>query len=189
MSAKWIDAIAVAAVPSGDVIGVAVGGKDIALYEVEGDIFATNNIGLAATFHPFIAGMVQRRAGTLVGIGSVAGIRGLPGHAAYCASKSAVIAYAESLRGELRGSGVGVSTLAPGYVATPLTARNRYPMPFLMQPEAFAAQAWRAIDAGVSYRVIPWPMAVVAKLLRVLPDALWDRLLQGRPRKHRYNTR
>ena len=58
-----------------------------------------------------------------------------------------------------------------------------------MQPEAFAAQAWRAIDAGVSYRVIPWPMAVVAKLLRVLPDALWDRLLQGRPRKHRHNTR
>lgn len=160
--------------------------EDLAVFE---QVMRTNVLGVAHTFQPFVAAMRARGTGRLVAIASVAGIRGLPGHAAYCASKSAVIAYAESLRGELRGSGVGVSTLAPGYVATPLTARNRYPMPFLMQPEAFAAQAWRAIDAGVSYRVIPWPMAVVAKLLRVLPDALWDRLLQGRPRKHRHNTR
>lgn len=147
--------------------------------------FATNNIGMAATFHPFIDAMVARGSGALVGIGSVAGIRGLPGHGAYCASKAAVISYCESLRGELRPMGVQVVTVCPGYVDTPLTQRNRYSMPFLMQPEDFAEQAYRTIRAGVSYRVIPWQMGVVAKLLRLLPNPLFDRVLAGRPRKRR----
>ena len=147
--------------------------------------FATNNIGMAATFHPFIDAMVARGSGTLVGIGSVAGIRGLPGHGAYCASKAAVISYCESLRGELRPAGVRVVTVCPGYVDTPLTQRNRYSMPFLMQPEDFAEQAYRAIRAGASYRVIPWQMGVVAKLLRLLPNPLFDRALAGRARKRR----
>ncbi len=153
--------------------------------QVMARIFATNNLGLAASFQPFIEPMRQRGSGTLVGIASVAGIRGLPGHGAYCASKAAVISYCESLRGELRGSGVRVVTLLPGYVDTPLTRGNRYPMPFLMAPEAFAWRAQRVIAAGASYRVIPWPMGVAAKLLRLLPNALFDRLLAGRPRKAR----
>ncbi len=147
--------------------------------------FAVNNLGMAATFHPFITAMVQRGSGTLVGIGSVAGIRGLPGHGAYCASKAAVTAYCESLRGELRGTGVKVVTIAPGYVDTPLTQQNRYPMPFLLSAEAFAERAFAAIAAQTSYCVIPWPMALVAKVLRLLPNAWFDRLLAGRPRKHR----
>jgi short-subunit dehydrogenase len=147
--------------------------------------FATNNIGLAATFHPFVSPMRARRSGRLVGIASVAGIRGLPGHGAYCSSKAAVISYCESLRGELRGTGVQVVTIAPGYVDTPLTQKNRYGMPFLMRAEDFADRAHRAIEAGVSYRVIPWQMGVVAKILRLLPDALYDRLLVGRARKPR----
>lgn len=146
---------------------------------------AVNNVGLAATFHPFIAPMTARGSGRLVGIASVAGIRGLPGHGAYCSSKAGVISYCESLRGELRASGVRVVTLAPGYVDTPLTRKNRYAMPFLLSPETFAARAWPLIERGVSYRVVPWPMGVVAKLLRLLPNALYDRLLAGRPRKHR----
>ncbi|TFZ01928.1 SDR family oxidoreductase [Ramlibacter humi] len=150
--------------------------------------FATNNIGLAATFHPFIDAMAQRGSGRLVGVGSVAGIRGLPGHGAYCASKAAVISYCESLRGELRASGVKVVTICPGYVDTPLTSRNRYSMPFLMQPPEFADRAFRAIEAGASYRVIPWQMGIVAKLLRMLPNALFDRVLAGRPRKHRQGS-
>jgi short-subunit dehydrogenase len=158
---------------------------------VAGDIdviaqtFATNNVGMAATFHPFVAAMSRRGSGALVGIGSVAGIRGLPGHGAYCASKAAVISYCESLRGELRPCGVKVVTLCPGYIDTPLTQENRYSMPFLMQPEGFADKAYRAIAAGVSYRVIPWQMGLVAKLLRLLPNALFDKALAGRPRKHR----
>ena len=78
-----------------------------------------------------------------------------------------------------------VVTLVPGYVATPLTAGNRYPMPFLMPAAAFADRAFRTIQAGSSYRVIPWQMGLVAKLLRSLPNALFDRLFAGRGRKQR----
>jgi short-subunit dehydrogenase len=153
--------------------------------DVMAQTFATNNIGMAATFQPFITAMTQRGSGALVGIGSVAGIRGLPGHGAYCASKAAVIAYCESLRGELKAFGVNVVTICPGYIDTPLTQHNSYSMPFLMAPEAFAQQAFSAIAAGVSYRVIPWQMGLVAKLLRLLPNALFDKALAGRARKAR----
>jgi short-subunit dehydrogenase len=167
--------------------GISVG-MDTAVrsdIEVMARTFATNNIGMAATFQPFVDGMVQRGSGTLVGIGSVAGIRGLPGHGAYCASKAAVISYCESLRGEMRPHGVRVVTISPGYIDTPLTQKNRYGMPFLMQPGDFADRAYRAITAGVSYRVIPWQMGVVAKLLRLLPNVVFDKVLAGRPRKRR----
>lgn len=149
--------------------------------------FATNNIGLAATFHPFIDAMVAKGAGTLVGIGSVAGIRGLPGHGAYCSSKAAVISYCETLRGEMRPSGVKVVTICPGYIDTPLTQRNRYAMPFLMSPADFAEKAFAAIRGGNSYTVIPWQMGWVAKVLRLLPNWLFDRAFAGRPRKRRAN--
>ena len=153
--------------------------------DVMAETFAVNNTGLAATFHPFVAAMRVRRSGTLVGVASVAAIRGLPGHGAYCASKAAVVAYCESLRGECRDAGVRVVTLVPGYIATPLTAGNRYAMPFLMPAAAFADRAFRAIEQGSSYRVIPWQMGVVAKLMRLLPNSLFDRLLAGRGRKKR----
>jgi short-subunit dehydrogenase len=167
--------------------GISVG-MDSAVFEdleVMRTTLETNVLGLVATFQPFIAPMRVRGSGRLVGVASVAGIRGLPGHGAYCASKAAAIAYCESLRGELRGSGVRVVTLTPGYIDTPLTRGNRYSMPFLMPAEKFADQAFAAIEAGVSYRVIPWQMGVVAKLMRALPNGLFDRLLAGRPRKHR----
>ena len=147
--------------------------------------FAVNNTGAAATFHPFVTAMATRGSGTLVGIGSVAGIRGLPGHGAYCASKAALIAYCESLRGELRPTGVQVVTICPGYIDTPLTRQNRYAMPFLMRADDFANRAFVAISAGRSYQVIPWQMGLVAKLLRLLPNAIFDRALSGRARKQR----
>jgi short-subunit dehydrogenase len=147
--------------------------------------YATNNIGLAATFHPFVEGMLLRKSGKLVGIGSVAGIRGMPGHGAYCASKAAVISYCESLRGELRGSGVQVVTICPGYVKTPMTANNNFPMPFLMESKDFAKKSLAKIEAGSSYSVIPWQMGIVAKLLRLLPNAIFDKALAGRARKVR----
>ncbi|WP_375142161.1 SDR family oxidoreductase [Ideonella azotifigens] len=156
--------------------------EDLAVMQ---ETFATNNVGLAATFHPFLAAMQAQRRGTLVGIASVTAIRGLPGHGAYCASKAAVVAYCESLRGECRPCGVRVVTLLPGYIQTPLTASNTYPMPFLLTPETFADRAFRAIAVGTSYRVIPWQMGVVAKLLRLLPNPVFDRLLAGRGRKKR----
>ena len=153
--------------------------------DVMAQTLAINNLGLAATFHPFVAPMRERGGGRLVGIGSVAAIRGLPGHGAYCASKAGVVSFCESLRCELRASGVKVVTVCPGYVDTPLTQGNRYGMPFLLQPSEFAERAYRVIEAGRSYRVIPWQMGVVAKVLRLLPDTLYDRAVQGRGRKKR----
>ena len=167
--------------------GISVG-VDTAVFadlEVMRATFETNNLGLAATFQPFVRAMCERRSGALAGIASVAGIRGLPGHGAYCASKAAVIAYCESLRGECRARGVQVVTLLPGYIDTPLTRGNRYGMPFLLSAEAFADRAYRAIDAGSPYRVIPWQMGIVAKLMRLLPNALFDRVVAGRGRKRR----
>lgn len=166
-------------------ISVGMDSADRGDLDVMAQTLATNVTGMAATFHPFVAPMRARRSGALVGVASVAAIRGLPGHGAYCASKSAVVAYCESLRGECRDADVRVVTLLPGYIATPLTARNPYPMPFLLSAEAFADRAYAAIASGASYRVIPWQMAVVAKLLRVLPNALFDRVVAGRGRKPR----
>jgi short-subunit dehydrogenase len=163
--------------------------------EVMSQVLATNVVGMAATFHPFIEAMKRRATssassassgvGTLVGIASVAGIRGMPGHAAYCASKSAAITYCESLRGELKPQGFRVVTLAPGYIKTPLTSKNKFPMPFLMSADEFAHRAYQAIEQGASFKVIPTPMAWVARLLRILPDALFDRAFKNQPRKHR----
>lgn len=166
-------------------ISVGMDTADRGDLDVMRESFAINSLGMAATFHPFLAAMRSRRSGALVGIASVAAIRGLPGHGAYCASKAAAVAYCESLRGECRGTGVRVVTLVPGYIDTPLTAGNRYPMPFLMQPASFAERAFHAIERGDSYRVIPWQMGVVAKLLRLLPNPLFDRLFAGRGRKKR----
>ncbi len=147
-------------------------------------IFAINVTATVATFAPFVETM-KRDTGPrrLVAIGSVAGIRGMKGAGAYCASKSAVHTYAESLRLELQPHGIRVVTIAPGYIDTPMTRQNRFPMPFLMPVDRFAAAAARAIDAGTSYRVIPWPMGVVAKVLRLLPNVLFDALFAHAPTK------
>jgi NAD(P)-dependent dehydrogenase (short-subunit alcohol dehydrogenase family) len=153
--------------------------------EVLRAVLETNNLGMAATFQPFIAPMCARRSGRLVGIASVAGIRGLPGHAAYSLSKAGVISFCESLRVECRPHGVRVVTIAPGYVDTPLTQGNSYSMPFLMPADKFARQALDAIAAGVGLRVIPWQMGVLARVLRILPDWIYDRAVSGRGRKAR----
>jgi short-subunit dehydrogenase len=151
-------------------------------------VFDTNVLAMVATFHPFIAGMRRRRRGTLVGIASVAGIRGLPGSEAYGASKAAAISYCESLRIDLKRGGIRVVTIAPGFIRTPMTAINPYPMPFLMDADRFARRAADAIERGASYTVIPWQMAIVAKLLRLLPNALYDRIMANRKHKPRRTT-
>jgi short-subunit dehydrogenase len=153
--------------------------------ETFGQVLQTNVTSLAYTFHPFIAPMRKRGRGKLVGIASVAGIRGLPGSEAYCASKAAAISYLESLRVELGRYGIRVLTIAPGFVRTPLTARNPYSMPFLMDADRFARAAVNSIEAGRTYAVIPWQMAIVAKILRALPNWLYDRVMAKRPHKPR----
>ncbi|CAN7715740.1 SDR family oxidoreductase [Pseudoduganella sp. LjRoot289] len=157
--------------------------EDLPVFEA---IIATNLNATVATFAPFIAAMkMQRTPARLVGIGSVAGIRGLPGAAAYSASKAAVISYCESLRLEMRPHGIDVVTISPGYIDTPMTRHNAYPMPFLMAPDRFAAAAMRTIERGSSYAVIPWQMGVVAKVLRLLPNAVYDFAFINAPHKAR----
>jgi short-subunit dehydrogenase len=151
-------------------------------------IFATNVMATAATFTPFIDAMRERGSGRLVSIASVAGIRGLPGSSAYSASKAAVIAMTESLRVELRSSGIKVVTIAPGFIKTPMTAGNPYKMPFIMPVEAFADATFQAIEQGVSYRVIPWQMGLTAKVLRLLPNALYDLAFANAKQKPRDET-
>ncbi|MCH2219798.1 MAG: SDR family oxidoreductase [Dechloromonas sp.] len=157
--------------------------EDLAIFRRVMDI---NVFGMAASFAPFIPAMKlgggRRR---LVGIASVAGIRGLPGAEAYSASKAAAIAYLESLRLEMRPCRIKVVTIAPGYIETPMTAVNPYRMPFLLPVDQAAARFAAAIERGVSYTVIPWPMGVVAKCLRLLPNWLYDRLFANAPRKPR----
>ena len=142
------------------------------------EILDVNVLGMLYTFHPFVTAMRARAAGRLVGIASVAGFRGMPGTGAYSASKAAAIAYLEALRVELRGSGVGVTTICPGYVATPLTARNPYPMPFIMTAEDAARRMLSAIDAGKSHRsladgchrILAAPASQLAVRRRLLPS-------------------
>ena len=159
-------------------------------FEEDLDVFRRvmdiNVFGMAATFAPFIPAIKaaggERR---LVGIASVAGIRGLPGAEACSDSKAAVITYLESLRLEMRPYGIKVVSIAPGYIETPMTAVNPYKMPFLM-PAAQAAERFAAaVERGSSYRVIPWQMGVVAKTLRLLPNWLYDLLFTSAPRKPR----
>jgi len=168
--------------------GVSVGTlsewpEDLAAFR---KVMDTNVFGMAATFAPFIGSMAaaggDRR---LVGIASVAGIRGLPGAEAYSASKAAAIAYLESLRLEMAPKGIKVVTIAPGYIETPMTAINPYPMPFLLPAAEAARRFARAVAKGTSYTVIPWQMGVVAKVLRLLPNWLYDRLFTQAPRKPR----
>jgi len=148
-------------------------------------VFDTNVSGIVHTFHPFVAPMRAAGRGAFVGIASIAGYRGLPGAGAYSASKAAAITLLESLRVELHASGVRVVTVCPGYVATPMTAKNPYRMPFLMDADRAAASIARAIAQGKRFHVLPWPMALVGPLLRMLPRPVYDRAFANAPRKPR----
>ena len=194
LAAAAIDFISVSGVVNIVIANAGISVGTLSEFSADLPVFArvmeTNVLATVATFAPFIANMkqhAQQETCRLVGIGSVAGIRGLPGAEAYSASKAAVISYCESLRVELRTSGIKVVTIAPGYIDTPMTQINKHPMPFMISAENFAVKALRTIEAGNSYRVIPWQMGVVAKLLRLLPNWLYDRLFYKAPHKARAN--
>ncbi|MGA7749767.1 MAG: SDR family oxidoreductase [Gallionella sp.] len=170
--------------------GVSVGtlteyAEDIDAFQQVMDI---NVLGIMKTFQPFVAAMRAAQQGTLVGIASVAGFRGLPGASAYSASKAAAISYLESLRVELHGSGVKVVTICPGYIKTPLTAANPYTMPFILDVDVAARRMARAIERKASFTVIPWQMGLVGHLLNWLPRWLYDSLFAKAPHKPRGRT-
>jgi len=149
------------------------------------EVFDINILGLVHTFHPFVATMRDAHRGALVGIASIAGYRGLPGASGYSASKAAAISYLESLRVELHGTGVSVVTICPGYIATPMTHDNPYRMPFLMPAPIAARKMAQAIAAKRRFYAVPWQMAWIGRLLRVLPRPLYDAIFAHAPHKPR----
>lgn len=167
--------------------GVSVGtrGDDIGDIGKLARVLAVNVTGMAATLAAFAPAMRAAGGGTLCGIASVAGFRGLPGAGAYSASKAAAISWLESLRTELHGSGVAVVTICPGYIDTPMTQANRYRMPFLLPADEAARRMARAIAARRRRAVVPWQMAVAGSLLRLMPGWLYDRVAARAPRKSR----
>lgn len=156
--------------------------EDIDAFQQVMDI---NVLGMVKTFQPFIHAMRETKRGRLVGIASVAGFRGLPGSEAYSASKAAAISYLESLRVELRSSGIKVVTIAPGYIESPMTDVNTYPMPFIIPADEAARRMARVIERGSSFAVVPWQMGVVGWLLKRLPNWLYDALFSRAPHKSR----
>jgi hypothetical protein len=166
-------------------VGVGTHGEDLADVDKLRRVLDVNVAGLAATLAAFAPAMRAAGKGTLAGIASVAGFRGLAGNGAYCASKAAAITWMESLRAEMYGSGVSVVCICPGYIDTPMTRVNRYRMPFLLPADEAARRMARAIAARRRLAVIPWQMAAVSVLLRWMPGWLYDRLAARAPRKPR----
>ena len=167
--------------------GISVGTRGEELGDVPKlrRVLDVNVAGLAATLAAFAPAMRAAGEGTLCGIASVAGFRGLPGAGAYSTSKAAAITWMESLRAELAGSGVAVVTICPGYIDTPMTRVNKYRMPFLLTAEDAARRFARAIAARRRLAVIPWQMALASLLLRVMPGGLYDHVMARATRKPR----
>ncbi len=156
--------------------------EDVHVFQQVMDI---NVLGVVKTFQPFLAAMRAAKSGRLVGISSVAGFRGMPGSEAYSASKAAATSYLESLRVELYGSGVKVVTICPGYIRTPMTDVNTYSMPFLIDADDAALRIARVIEQGKSFAVVPWQMGLVGRVLKLLPNWLYDFLFSKAPHKPR----
>jgi short-subunit dehydrogenase len=142
-------------------------------------VLQVNVLGAFATLQPAIAPMVERRRGTLVGVSSLAALRGLPTSGAYAASKAALATFLETLRVDLAGTGVTVVDVRPGFVDTAMSRQNRFKMPFLLQPADAARRALRGIERGQAVVSFPWPTALAMETLESLPDGLFRALASG----------
>lgn len=139
-------------------------------------VLRVNVVGALATLTAVLPAMVERDRGHLVAVGSLAAARGFPGSGAYSASKAAVGVFMETLRLDLRKTGIRATLVDPGYVKTPLTEGNTRSMPFLMEREAAVDHIMKAIDREASVHAFPWPLAAATRLVRLLPNAVYDRL-------------
>lgn len=139
--------------------------------------FRVNTLGVVYAFAAVTPEMLRRKTGHLVAISSIAGFRGLPGESAYCASKAAVNVYLDGLRIHLRGTGVRVTTVCPGFVTTPMTEKNTFHMPGLMDAPTAARKIVRAIRAGRKVYAFPWRLQMLVKLSRWLPDWVMARVM------------
>ena len=160
--------------------GISIGtrGDDPADVSKLRRVLDVNVTGLAATLAAFAPAMRAARSGTLCGIASVAGFRGLPGAGAYSSSKAAAISWLEALRIELRGSGVSVVTICPGFIDTPMTQVNRYRMPFLMEVDRAAEILVDGLERGKGEIHFPKPLSWTIKTLRILPYPLYQWIIR-----------
>jgi short-subunit dehydrogenase len=129
---------------------------------------------LAAT----VPQMVERRSGQFVGVASLAGLRGLPTSSVYSATKAAMQAFLEASRIDLAPYGIAVTTINPGFIATPMTERNQFKMPFLMSDERAAMIMANGIERRRPVVEFPLPMALITRLARLLPNAVYDRVMR-----------
>ncbi len=139
-------------------------------------ILRVNVVGAAATLTAALPGMLDRGRGHLVGIASLAGVRGLPGNAAYGASKAFLRYFMESLRLDLATTPLRTTCVMPGFVKSEMTAPNRFAMPFLLETDDAAARIGRAILAQRAELWFPWQMALAVRALRLLPGPLYVRV-------------
>ena len=137
-------------------------------------IIDVNVTGAAATLCAVLPQMVERKRGHLVGVASLAAFRGLARNAAYSASKAYLSTFMESLRVDLKGTGVGVTCLYPGFVKSEMTAQNKFNMPFLLETEEAVELMGKAIVRGEAQYAFPWPMAGLMGMVKVMPNALFD---------------
>lgn len=140
-------------------------------------IFATNVNGAVSMIIASLPEMLKRGQGQIIGVSSIAAFRGLPTSAAYCASKAALTTFLEALRPELKGHGIAVSVVSPGFVRTPLTEKNKYPMPFLMTPEKAARIIARGMTKRKPHIAFPWPTHMAMRVLQLLPASVYDFLM------------
>ena len=138
----------------------------------------TNNVGLARCVAAVLPKMIAQNSGTLIGVSSVAGFRGLPGSSGYGPSKAAQINFLESLRTDLQQTNVIVQTVSPGFVKTPMTDVNTFPMPFIISAEKAAKIIVKGIEKKKAEIVFPTPMAISMKLARLVPAAIWPKLFK-----------
>ena len=129
-----------------------------------------NYLGVVYAFEAVLPSMLERKSGHLVAISSLAAYKGLPGAAAYCATKAAVKNYCEALRIELRDRGVAVTCVCPGFVTTPMTAKNDSPMPLIMSADSAAQRILRALARRKKVYDFPWPMRLLMWLSTWAPD-------------------
>lgn len=147
-------------------------------------IFAVNVDGVFNTIHPLLPHFIRRGHGQVAIVSSMAGFRGMPGAVAYCASKAATRAYGEGLRGKLAPQGIAVSTILPGFVRSRMTARNRFPMPFLMDSDRAARIIRRGLAANRGRIAFPWPIQAMVWLGMLLPDRLIEAMTRQLPEKN-----
>jgi short-subunit dehydrogenase len=139
-------------------------------------LMLVNVVGVTNTIVPFVPIMIRQGSGTLVAMSSMAGHRGLPGRAAYSASKAAVITFMDALRMDLHGTGVHAMTLCPGFVRTPMTADFVDQMPFVLEVEDAAAQMVKAIERREKTYTLPWQMSLLRSVMVHAPEGLLRRM-------------